>query len=308
MSACQPSQQRHDNITSFSGCTINRIQSAAFSSTDSPPIKEYRQGFIQLRVCVFDSCLAHTKATKHSRNLPAFPAEHSSPSLTEPIYGHMLPQTPPSADSYTPRNKFVCVPRRLPYGVSVVLLPLKLPWFIGMAGRYCDSPSTALLWHYMTSSQPVTCTLTWSQQRDHGEGERSARFRLYSNIWSRLVLRACRRKNKQQSRGLSLPRPCYPYTIMMKCNCSMAVMSSHNIISSSHHVERNFNEIHNMSHDQLTIRACVTYIWGKIKRLVLKPHWETNGTIIYKMGLMLIHKDLKLSLVKVCFLCSTAPD
>lgn len=126
--------------------------------------------------------------------------------------------------THTPPATSLCVPRRLPYGVSVVPLLLKLPWFIGMAHRYCSSPSTALLWHYMTSSQPVTCTLTWSQQRDHGERERSARFRLYSNIWSRLVLRACKLKNKQQSRGLS--RPCYPYTIMMKCNRSMTVTIS----------------------------------------------------------------------------------
>lgn len=35
------------------------------------------------------------EATKHAKNLPAFPADHSAASLMEPIYGHKSPQTSP---------------------------------------------------------------------------------------------------------------------------------------------------------------------------------------------------------------------
>lgn len=45
-----------------------------------------------IRVALWFMPLTH-KTIKNARNLPAFPADHSVPSLTEPIYGHRLLQT-----------------------------------------------------------------------------------------------------------------------------------------------------------------------------------------------------------------------
>lgn len=94
----------------------------------------------------------YTKATKHARNLLAFPADHGVPSLIEPIYGQTLPQTPPPLLT-PPHCKFVCAEWRLPYRASaclwsMFLLPLKL--MIHVFGLLLQSPrpTAALLWHH----------------------------------------------------------------------------------------------------------------------------------------------------------------